>query len=415
MTEILLANFLFLLFPVSMYLIFFENSTASFTNKIWLFIFAALSMILCMSFPIQLEHGFMYDLRYIPFVLSALFGGYAIAFPMYLVLNVYRFIIGGEFAVDSFAFSTIIFIVLPVFSSWFLGKAPQIRITAATLASFAVMAFYLFTLLRFFELGDLSFWHIAVNVLLIHVLGTLFIVMLIEKIIANIETRERMLQSERLAIVSELSASVAHEIRNPLTVTSGFLQLLQQSEVIETKEKRYVDLSLLEVKRAEEIVTDFLSLAKPQAQNMVLSDLKEEIEYVRNIMLPFANMHSIKLKLFFHNTLKKRFDENQMKQCLINICKNGIEAMQEKEGTLFIEVVEEKGNIVIRIADEGKGMSPSQVADIGKPYYSTKKEGTGLGMLMVFSTIDKLGGKVDVDSTMKEGTKFTITIPPDAA
>lgn len=412
-TEILLLNFLFLLFPVSMYLIFFEASISSFKNNIWLFAFAAFSMVLCMSFPIQLEHGFIYDLRYIPFVLASLFGGYIVAFPLYVVLNVYRFIIGGEFAIDSFAFSTIIFIIIPAFSSWFLAKTPKIRITAATMASFLVMVFYLITLLRFFDLNDPEYWHIALNVLVIHAAGTLFIVMLVEKIILNIETREQMMQSERLALVSELSASVAHEIRNPLTVTSGFLQLLQQSGALRKTEQRYVDLSLLEVKRAEEIVTDFLSLAKPQAQNMVFSDMKEEVEYVRNIMMPFAKMHHVQLELKFHNTLQKKFDETQLKQCLINICKNGIESMKQSKGTLTIEVVEAKKNIIICITDEGEGMSKEEIDDMGKPYYSTKKEGTGLGMLMVFSTVDKLNGKLDIDSTPSEGTRFRIIIPAD--
>lgn len=413
MTEILLVNFLFLLFPVLMYLIFFENRATPRQGKLLLVVFSAVTLILCMSFPIQLEHGFIYDLRYIPFVLASLFGGYLISFPLYIILNIYRFIIGGEFAVDSFIFSTIVFIAVPALKSYFLSRTSKIRIISASFVSFLVMLFYLITLLRFFDLNDPSFWEITANVLMIHVIGTAFIVTLIEKIISNIDTRERLLHSERLALISELSASVAHEIRNPLTVTSGFLQLLQQSGNLSANNQRYIDLSLLEVQRAESIVTDFLSLAKPQEQNMVTSNLYQEAEYVKNVMIPFANMHGVKIVLYCDNTRQIYFDENQMKQCLINICKNGIEAMKDHPGTLYIDVTEKKNNIIIQIADTGHGMTKEEVSRIGKPYYSTKKEGTGLGMLMVFSTIDKLDGQVDIDSVPGQGTTITMTIPTE--
>ncbi|SDN80157.1 ATP-binding protein [Alkalicoccus daliensis] len=411
MTEILLVNFLFLLFPVSMYLIFFENRAVPRQGKILLIIFSAVSLILCMSFPIQMEQGFIYDLRYIPFVLASLFGGYLVAFPLYVILNVYRFMIGGEFAVDSFIFSTIIFIAVPALKNYFLRKSSRSRIIIASLVSLLVMLFYLITLLRFFTLNDPYFWEITANVLLIHVIGTAFIVTLIERIIINIDTREKLLQSERLALVSELSASVAHEIRNPLTVTSGFLQLLKQSGNLPSNEKRYVDLSLLEVQRAESIVTDFLSLAKPQEQNMVTSILQEEAEYVRNIMVPFANLHLVKISLRFSNTHQLYFDQNQMKQCLINICKNGIESMKDDPGTLYMDISERKNKVIIKVTDSGSGMNAEEISRIGKPYYSTKKEGTGLGMLMVYSTIDKLGGTVAIDSTPGKGTRITLTIP----
>jgi len=107
--EILLINFLILLFPVLIYLIFFEN-TLQFHRKKIVFLLSAVTMVLCMTFPIQLSPGFIFDLRYIPFILASLFTGYSVAFPLYLILNIYRFIIGGNVCFCHFSFQ-------PLFSS----------------------------------------------------------------------------------------------------------------------------------------------------------------------------------------------------------------------------------------------------------------------------------------------------------
>jgi two-component system, sporulation sensor kinase B len=212
-------------------------------------------------------------------------------------------------------------------------------------------------------------------------------------------------------MISELSASVAHEIRNPLTVTNGFLQLLHQSQTITPTEKQYVEYSLQELERAEHIVSDFLAFAKPQSENMVYSNFKHETEYVQNIMIPYANMHQVDIRYTFANSLHKHYDKNQIRQCFINLYKNGIEAMKENGGTLFINVFEQRNKIMIQIKDTGTGMTKEEISQLGKPYYSTKKEGTGLGMLMVYSTIHKLKGKIEVESEKGKGTTFLITIP----
>ncbi|WP_244864670.1 ATP-binding protein [Paenibacillus sp. J23TS9] len=235
---------------------------------------------------------------------------------------------------------------------------------------------------------------------------------LIEKIITNIKNRDRIMQSERLNVVSELAASVSHEIRNPLTVTSGFLQLLNRSKTLTREEKEYVGLSLQELRRAEKIVSDYLSFAKPQSENMVYSNMSAELEYTKNIIMPYASIHEVEVKFSFNNSLNTHYDRNQIQQCFINLYKNGIEAMKEKGGgTLFIDVSERKQNIVIRIQDTGIGMTREEISRLGKPYYSTKEEGTGLGMLMVYSTINKVKGSIEVESEKGKGTTFLITIP----
>ncbi|MFA9559635.1 ATP-binding protein [Evansella sp. AB-rgal1] len=413
MTETLLINFLFLLIPVTLYLIFFENKANVYNYKIILFLLSSITMILCMTYPIKMEFGNIFDLRYIPFIIASLFGGYIIAAPLYLILNIYRFILGGEgiFLFLSFIFSTFTVLFVPLLKRKFIRAQPHIRVLIVGCIVFIIMGTYVIMLSSFFVSLDRNFWIYAVNIISTNVIGSIVIMLLIEKININIKTREKMIDSDRLSVVSELSASISHEIRNPLTVTSGFLQLLNKSQNVNEEEKKYIYYSLEELKRAEKIVSDFLSLAKPQAKNMVYSNLKDEVEYVQNIMVPYANNHHVELQLSFSNELCKCYDKNQMTQSLVNLYKNGIESMKNKGGILKVQVIGEKNTITIIVNDTGVGMSNEDLARLGKPYYSTKEGGTGLGMMIVYSTIHKLGGKIKVYSLLQKGTSFHITIP----
>lgn len=369
-------------------------------------------MILCISVPIELKIGYIFDLRYIPFIIVALYGGYKSVLPIYVILNIYRFYIGGEFVLHSLLFSTAIFIVVPFVNNTFIRFNTRNRIICATMVSYLTMGLYLLHLSIVLETLNKEFWILAFHVLTTSIGVMMVIMILIEQIISNMKNRERYLQSERLNVVSELSASVSHEIRNPLTVTSGFLQLLNKSTTITAEEKRYIELSLQELYRAESIVSDYLSFAKPQSENMVYSNLEQETEYTKNLIIPYASMHQVEVQFSFNNTLFKRYDRNQIQQCLINLYKNGIEAMKEcRGGTLFIDISERKQNIVIRIQDTGIGMTKEEISRLGKPYFSTKEEGTGLGMLMVYSTINKVDGKIDVESEKGTGTTFLLSIP----
>lgn len=145
---------------------------------------------------------------------------------------------------------------------------------------------------------------------------------------------------------------------------------------------------------------------------MVYSNLSAELEYTKNIIMPYASIHSVEVNYKFNNSLNTSYDRNQIQQCLINLYKNSIEAMIEKGGgTLSIDISERKQDIVIRIQDTGIGMTKEEISRLGKPYYSTKEEGTGLGMLMVYSTINKIKGTFDVYSEKGKGTTFMLTIP----
>ncbi|WP_186668586.1 sensor histidine kinase [Sporosarcina sp. BP05] len=410
MIETLLLNFLFLLFPILIAVIFIENGLTNF-NKYLFILLSSVTLIFCMAFPVRLELGYIVDLRYIPFIIVALFGGYKMAFPLYFTLNAYRFFIGGDGIFQSLTLSTMVLILVPLLSAKFLQQNSRGRIFYAICVTFLTMSYYFFTLSFKFSKLTSEFWDLAFYTLSTYLMAVFILMALIEKINSNLKRREMYVQAERMRDVSHFSASIAHEIRNPLTVTSGFLQLLNESKTITAAERIYIEFSLQELERAKTIVSDFLTFSKPQSENMVFSDFEKDVKYVENIMQPYAKMNQVKILVRFTNTLKTTYDENQMQQCLINLVKNGIESMQDHGGMLYVDVTERKKNILIKIQDSGSGMTREGISQMGKPYYSTKQEGTGLGMFMVYSTIRNIKGEIKVKSTVGKGTTFLLYIP----
>ncbi|MDI2587925.1 HAMP domain-containing sensor histidine kinase [Psychrobacillus sp. NEAU-3TGS] len=364
-----------------------------------------------MNYPFKLEADILYDLRYIPFTIVALYGGYKGLFPMYVLLNIQRFMIGGEGTFQSFLLATATFILLPLLTKRFQEYDSNKRVIVGVYSAVIGVLVYLLTLSLFLEKITSEFWTLAFYALIIKASFMMINLILIEKIISNKKQREYFLLAEQLHVMGELSASFSHELRNPLTATKGFLQLLAISKTKTDKDQLYIDYSLKEVMQAEKILNDYLAFSKPQSEHMIYSDLKEEIQYVKDMLQPVASLHNVVIRFHFSNSLKKNYDQNQIRQCLLNLLNNGIMSMKEKGGILSISVIEERKNIVIRIVDEGVGMTKEDLYHLGKPYYSFTKEGTGLGMVLVYGTIVKLNGNIDVQSKVGEGTTFTIAIP----
>lgn len=241
-------------------------------------------------------------------------------------------------------------------------------------------------------------------------IGIWLTVYMVETLIYSVQLQKQLIHTEKINVVSELAASISHEVRNPMTVTKGFLQLLTRSDLSNEKRETYIKLSLAELERAEMIMNDYLSLTKSHKENIVINNLKEDFHYVINIIRPYSYIHNVEVIIEFNNKLNVRYDRNQFRQCLINIAKNGIEAMQES-GKLYITLSSIKNKVIIMIKDTGLGMTKDQIERLGTPYYTTKEKGTGLGMSVVYSAIQSMHGKIHVESEKGQGTRFTITLP----
>jgi two-component system sporulation sensor kinase B len=165
-----------------------------------------------------------------------------------------------------------------------------------------------------------------------------------------------------------------------------------------------------ELDRAQNIITDFLTYAKPQLDDVSAIKLQKEIQYVMGVLSPYATMYKVETSIVTDTENWIIGDPQKFRQCLINIMKNCIEAMPNG-GTLKIATYCSDDTLTITIQDTGIGMSEQEVKRLGSPYYSTKDKGTGLGMMVAFSIIKAMNGKITVHSEKGEGTEFLIILP----
>ncbi|MFC4812566.1 ATP-binding protein [Paenibacillus sp. GCM10023250] len=217
-------------------------------------------------------------------------------------------------------------------------------------------------------------------------------------------------RSEKMEIISQLAASVAHEVRNPLQVTRGLLQILESRHQIEKSGDNYYKLAIEELDRASTIITDFLTFAKPQMEQVHELNLLEEFKHVEGIIVPLANLHGGRLEMNVPRSLRILGNSSKLKQALINIIKNSIEAL-DGSGVVKIWAYEERGQVVIHIADSGAGMDERVLERLGEPYFSNKTKGTGLGLMVTFRIIEVMQGTIKFTSQKGVGTEAMIRFP----
>lgn len=215
-------------------------------------------------------------------------------------------------------------------------------------------------------------------------------------------------RSEKMEIISELAASVAHEVRNPLQVTRGFMQLLGERSSPDQQE--YLNLALNELDRASGIITDFLTFAKPELEQVAKINLSDELRHVTGILIPLANIGGGTIHLEVPKTIHILGNSSKLKQAMINLVKNSIEAL-DGEGTVKIWAYIDKGEAVIHVRDNGIGMDMQELSRLGEPYFSNKTKGTGLGLMVTFRIIEAMKGSIYFTSHKGIGTEVVISIP----
>lgn len=218
---------------------------------------------------------------------------------------------------------------------------------------------------------------------------------------------EDLRQKEKLAVIGQMATAIAHEIRNPLSSLKGFTQLQQEKD---KGDEQYYPIMLNEIDRINAIVTDLLILGKPNTALKSPSNLLDIIQYVITIIEPHAQRKDIYIKLDVSDSSVLLCDQNQLKQVFINLIKNAMEAMQEG-GTITI-CSENKGDFAeVAVKDEGCGIDQEKLAKLGEPFYTTKQNGTGLGLMVTKKIIEEHGGGFIIKSKLGVGTTVTITLP----
>ncbi|USG67044.1 sensor histidine kinase [Brevibacillus ruminantium] len=412
----ILLQLLIILVPAVLYKsIWLDRMSADHSRGAILLTFlSSMTVLFCMSFPIQVNGDLQYDLRSIPVMGAILYGGTLPGIITSAVMLLYRVYIGGEGVLVAFFNFAIYGPPLFMIMSRWEGLSQRKKLTFILLiACLNQLALALGIAMVFYSNGDPTdiilhnVWTLL-HFSLVAVLASILYVYLIEFIRESFFIRSQLIRSEKLKLISELAASVAHEVRNPLTVVRGFIQLLR--EEAHTKNEAYFKLVLGELDRAEFIISDYLSLAKPQADVPSKVGMAETVTDVTALITSYALMKKVELRVTTESGLYVYGNSVRIKQALLNLMKNGIESMKQG-GILEIEAKQSRGYVVVMIRDQGEGMTVSQIEQVGFPFYSTKEKGTGLGLMVTCRIVEAMGGKLEFQSDPGKGTCVKVCIP----
>jgi PAS domain S-box-containing protein len=223
------------------------------------------------------------------------------------------------------------------------------------------------------------------------------------------KTEELMRRSDKLSVVGELAAGIAHEIRNPLTSLRGFIQLLNHEASGKTI---YYDVMLSEIDRINFIVGELMLLVKPRALSFEQQDVRTILRNVVFFLTAQANLYNINLVMETDDRLPLvTCQENKLKQVFLNVLKNAIEAMPGGGDIRIGVAMDDEDRVRIRFQDQGCGIPADRLSKIGQPFHTTKETGTGLGLTVSWKIIEDHQGSFQIESEVGVGTTVEITLP----
>ena len=219
----------------------------------------------------------------------------------------------------------------------------------------------------------------------------------------------RMQQADRLASLGRLSANIAHEIRNPLASMTGAIEALT-SHTDATEREKLTEIVLRESDRLNRIIGDFLAYARPSPLAAHRTDIAGMLDEVLLLLEHRPLPPDIKLVRAFEHPLEAAVDANALRQALWNLCLNAVDAMPTG-GELTVGAAAEGTQLELWVTDTGSGIASVNLGHIFEPFFSTKPEGSGLGLALVHRVVRDHGGDVDVRTAPGMGTTFTLTLP----
>jgi two-component system sensor histidine kinase PilS (NtrC family) len=234
------------------------------------------------------------------------------------------------------------------------------------------------------------------------------------------DLEEEMRRKEWLANLGEMSAGMAHEIRNPLGALAGAMQMLRKEAISDATDRRLMDIAVREATRLDAIITEFLQYARPPALDLAEHNIDKILaETLDLVQHEVRNRKQITIATSLAGgSLSAQVDQNQMRQVFWNLATNAFDAMPDggkltiTTGSRHIDAGGRKGDVVeIAFQDTGEGIAPGNLDKIFLPFFTTKKEGSGLGLAAVHRIVDLHGGWIKVESQPQQGTRFVVCLP----
>lgn len=407
-TKHLFLNLSFLMILLFISLIFIEKSKKFTLSKSSIVLFFMAALWICIQFSYSPISYARFDLRIIPLVVGGLYVGIG---P---ILVGSALILRGFYGLDSGLFlSSLLYIPFAIvvwrLHPWFWKQLPTRRVLIAI--GFGVVLGVLTIFGMVLSDTHTHWFDVWFAYLVIPATGIGIIAYSIEFVRKNSEMRQQLIKAEKLKAVEQMGAAISHEIRNPLTAASGFVQLLEDDYLPRQKRKEYLAIVKEELNSAERVIQDYLTFAKPAIESFQDLNVKSELKQIISIVQPLANQNSVAISTEFAVLGNIKGDQQKFRQCFVNVLKNAIEAMPNG-GSLMVSTEYSHDFVSIVIKDTGIGMTTEQLERLGEPFYSTKgKNGTGLGMMVVYSIVRAMEGFISVESELGAGTTFQFKFP----
>lgn len=236
--------------------------------------------------------------------------------------------------------------------------------------------------------------------------GTIIgVVMVFRDITESKRIEEQMARLDKLKVVGQMAAGIAHEIRNPMTTVHGFLQLLKINSDFK-QYTEYFEVMINELDRANNIISGFLSLAKDRVLQAGEENLNRIIHSIAPLIQAEAIMENKYVQLELGDIPNLVLDENEIRQLILNLVRNGLDASDSGSG-ITLCTCKEDGQVVFAVKDRGPGIEPYVLERLGTPFITTKEKGTGLGLVICYNVAEKHGASIKVD-TGSDGTTFSV-------
>ena len=223
--------------------------------------------------------------------------------------------------------------------------------------------------------------------------------------------RTQMSRAEHLATLGELATGLAHEIRNPLAGIAGVIEIIGRDLPVTSPARAVVKDVRQEIARINHIVTDLLQTARPHPPKVRKSDLNTTVEHAVMLGRQQALAKSVEITLQKDPSLPEvEHDSDQIHQVLLNLLLNALQAI-DKNGKITVTVKPQGATAVVEVTDNGRGIAPDHLPNIFRPFYTTKGEGTGLGLSLARRIVEDHHGRIDVTSAVGKGTTFAVVLP----
>ncbi|MFD1356413.1 ATP-binding protein [Fictibacillus halophilus] len=377
----------------------------SLKNKVIFGVISGFGALVCMLFPIETLKDSFFDLRNVPIMIVTLYAGWLPGAICSLFVIVARSGMGGDFAWLGVVLTLLAYVIALIYQGFF--DEDKRRWVSAIYIAVIYTLFYILFIHSFLEFLTLDFYLVYFSSFLIAFFSCIFLIERLVKI--NMQLKETV-YLDKLAVAGQMAAAIAHEVRNPMTTIRGMIQFLG-STTNDEKLKEHSPLLIEELDRTNKIITDYLSMVKPDIPKLESIHVESILKDVVSLTAPYGSIHNVEVSLREIGSYLICTDEPKLKQGLINIIKNGIEAI-DNAGTINIYKYKvTKKYITIAIEDNGKGMTEKELEQIGLPFYTTKAKGTGLGMMVTFKLIKDMSGKLRYESELNEGTRVLLTLP----